>query len=322
MKSIYCTVISKPFVARALALQKSLAQVAPDTTFAFFCIDDATAPFLRSLNLGRARVFAPSDFETPELRAIKQTVTLTEYCWTCKSIALQHALDAAPDSDWAIWVDSDMYAFSNPDRAFDYYPRADVLLTPHRFSMPEFVAFERAVGRLNAGYAAFKNSKNGRAALAWWRDRCLEACSGAPTDDKYGDQKYLERMASLFDNVVEADLAGLNCAPWNVFGVPVEGGSDGILISNSPLLLYHFQGLKIIRRWLFDLYGSVQFLVPNDLRRLIYEPYLTAVAEQIDKISNCSNGNFAGIDGEFSGANGLYSALKRLTWSRNMKVRL
>ena len=321
MKSVYCTVLSKPFVARALTLQKSISAMAPDAVFAFFCIDDATAPFLRSLKLERARVFGPGDFETPELGAIKHVVTPTEYCWTCKSVALLHALETLPESDWAIWVDSDMYAFSNPDTAFECYPEAEVILTPHRFSTPEFLAFEPTVGRLNAGYAAFRNSAGGRRALLWWRDRCFEACSGAPADGQYGDQKYLEKMASLFDNVVEADLAGLNCAPWNVLGTPIERGRDGIQVSNSPLLLYHFQGLKIIRRWLFDLYGSMHFPVPNNLRRLIYEPYLAAVTEQIDKLSTCGNGKFVGIDGEFSGANGLFAALKRQTWSKNMKVR-
>jgi hypothetical protein len=158
--------------------------------------------------------------------------------------------------------------------------------------------------------------------LIWWRDRCLEACSGAPAEDKYGDQKYLERMKSLFDNIVEADTAGLNCAPWNVLGRPVEGVGDVIRVSNAPLLLYHFQGLKVIRGWLFDLYASVHFHLPSDLRRLIYEPYLAALADQVEIVSSRGNGEFSGIDGEFFGVKGLYAALKRLTWSKNMKVRL
>jgi hypothetical protein len=303
-----------------LTLQKSIEQTAPEAMFALFCIDDVTAPFLRSLSLGNAQVFAPDDFETHQLRAIKRIVTPSEYCWTCKSVALLHAFITVPGLDWAVWVDSDMFAFGNPDRALEYYPKAEVLLTPHRFFLPEFVTFEPIVGRLNAGYAAFRNSEGGHAALTWWRDRCFEACSGAPTDQQYGDQKYLESMASLFENVVEADMAGLNCAPWNVLGRSIGGGQTGVQVSNSPVLLYHFQGLKVIRRWLFDLYASVHFRLPSDLRRLIYEPYLAALSNQIGRIASCSDGEFSGIDSEFSGANGFYAAVKRLTWSKNMKL--
>jgi hypothetical protein len=322
MNSVYCTVISQRFVSRALALQESLANVAPDATFFFYCIDDTTAPLLRSLNLAKARVFGPKDFETPALLEIKKNVTQTEYCWVCKSVALLHAMDKLPKVDWAVWVDSDMFAFGNPDCVFKLYPTANVLLTPHRFSTPEFKAFEPNVGRLNAGYAAFKRSAEGRAALMWWRERCFEACSRTLTADAYGDQKYLERMRDLHANVVEVDFAGLNCAPWNVFGATVRSGDNGITVSSLPLLLYHFQGLKMIRSWLFDLYDSLHFKLPADLRRLIYKPYLSALAKQADKIEKASNQRLSGFDGEFAGARGLYVAFKRLTWSKNMNIAL
>ena len=300
MPSIYCTVLSKPFVARALALQQSLVRMAPDVLFGFYCIDDATAPFLRSLNPKNSLIFSPDDFETPALRSIKYVVTPTEYCWTCKSVALLHALGTVAGLDWAVWVDSDMFAFGNPDKALESCHGADVLLTPHRFSTPAFKAFEPSVGRFNAGYAAFRNNEGGRAALNWWRDRCFEDCSAAPMGKKYGDQKYLEDMAALFDRVAVADGAGLNCAPWNVLGLPIEDGVSGVKVAQTPLLLYHFQGLKVVRRWLFDLYGSASVALPQNIRRLIYMPYIAALVEQVDAVATLGNGDFIGIDAEFS----------------------
>jgi hypothetical protein len=313
--------MNKAFVMRALALQSSLARTAPKSLFAFFCIDLSSAIFLRSLELKNVLVVAPDEFETPQLRAIKRKATLSEYCWTCKPVALLHAFATVPGLDWAIWVDSDMFAFSNPDKALDAYPEADVVLTPHRFSLPEMRTFEPVVGRFNAGYAAFRNTKRGHIALNWWRDRCFESCPAVPTDNKYADQKYLEGVVGLFDSVAQSNMAGLNCAPWNVFGLPVERNDAGVSVSKAPLLLYHFQGLKVIRCWLFDLYASSQFMLPKTTISLIYEPYLSALRYQMSLMSERGNDDFAGINGEFAGANGLVLAMKQLTWSKNMKVR-
>src|SRR5258708_37514816 len=85
MKSIYCTVMSRPFVPRALTLQDSIARHSPDAQFAFFCIDDATAALLKTFDLKNAWIVAPDEFETPALRAVKPSLKPSEYCWTCKS---------------------------------------------------------------------------------------------------------------------------------------------------------------------------------------------------------------------------------------------
>jgi len=103
-----------------------------------------------------------------------------------------------------------------------------------------------------------------------------------------------------FNNVAEADIAGLNCAPWNVLDLQVEREGDCILVSNFPLLLYHFQGLKVIRPWLFDLYASSQFPLPGNLRKIVYEPYLQALESQLGKASGEGKGGYVGADEEFA----------------------
>jgi hypothetical protein len=317
MKSIYCTVMSRPFVPRALTLRLSIARHAPDALFAFFCIEDATAALLRTFDLKNALVLAPGDFETPELRAIKPTLTASELCWTCKSVALQHSFATMPGLEWAVWVDADMFAFGNPDDALLDYADADVLLTPHRFAWPEIAGYEPSVGRFNAGYVAFRNTEGGRAILDWWRARCFESCSAAPTGDKYADQKYLERVPGLFPNVAESALAGLNCAPWNIIGQVVERNNDGIRIANSPLLLYHFQGFRVMRPWAFDFYASKAAL-PKIVKNEIYRPYAKALIAQMRIVARQTATPSFGVDGGFAGAGGLCKLALNLARSPNM----
>lgn len=317
MNSIYCTMMSRPFVPRALALQQSIARHSPRAQFAFFCFDDDTAALLRSLGLMRAHVFEPGAFETSELRAVKPTLSASEYCWASKSVVLLHALNHIPGLDWAVWVDSDIYAFDDPDKALAAYADADVLLTPHRFAWPEVAAVEPTVGRFNAGYAAFRNSPNGHAALNWWFERCRESCSAIPGEDTYADQKYLERMPRLFANVAESDLPGLNCAPWNIIGQPVERDGEDIKVSRSPLLLYHFQGFRVMRPWALDFYAA-KVALPAAVKNEIYRPYARDLMYQMRAYAKHAMLPSFGNDGGFSGPRGWLEMARRFATYPNV----
>ena len=320
VRAAYCTIIGASFAPRALALQQSIAWRSPDAVFAFYCVDDATADLLGKYSSARVLVVPPAAYESERLRAAKASLNINEYRWTCKPAVLLHALEAVPALQWAVWLDSDMLAFGDLDDELRKYPDASAVLTPHRFSLPEFAAYEPVVGRFNAGYVAFHNTAEGLAALRWWMDRCLEGCPAVPMDGRYGDQKYLDEMPRLFANVVASASAGLNCAPWNLFEKRIERVGKGVLVEGTPLLLYHFQGLKIIRDWAFDLYGARRRL-PAAARKIIYAPYLGALASQIHAVATDSREPWAGIDRDFIGYRGLLRAAKRLLWSTNLVVR-
>jgi hypothetical protein len=316
MKTIYCTVMSRPFVPRALALQESIARHSPTAQFAFFCTDDAVADFLRALDLKRAHIFAPIEFETRELLAVKPSLSQGEYCWTCKSVALFHVFGRFSDLDWAVWVDSDMYAFDDPDKALLAYPDADVLLTPHRFAWAEIAAMEPVVGRFNAGYAAFRNNPGGHEVLRWWQARCLESCSTKPGSDTYADQKYLERIPGRFAKIAESELPGLNCAPWNIIGQPVTRDAGCVAVSGAPLLLYHFQGFRVMRAWAFDFYAA-KVALPKVVKDEIYWPYAKALMAQTRNVARPAS---FGIDTGFSGLRGWLRLGRRVMTHPNVAL--
>jgi hypothetical protein len=312
--------MGRAFVPRALTLQQSIVRRSPNSHFAFYCMDNATAALLKTFDLQNARILIPDEFETPAFREVKHRLNPGEYCWTCKSIALLHQLTTDPGLDWAVWVDADMYAFDDPNKALETYADANVLLTPHRFSFQDVAVLEPIVGRFNAGYVAARNTKVGRAALDWWLARCIESCSATPTDGNYADQKYLERMPSLFSGVAESSLAGLNCAPWNVIGKSIEAHGDRVAVASSPLLIYHFQGLRVLRQWAFDLYPSKDVALPASLKQHVYRPYLTALIEQMQNVARRPNKPPSGVDNDFLGLRGWYVGAKQFARSLNATV--
>lgn len=301
-------------------MQESIARHSPDAQFGFYCVDGAAVELLKQHASANVLVIPPELFETEALRAARRRLRLNEYCWTCKPAILLHAFASIPRLEWAVWLDSDMLAFSDPGQELARYPNASVILTPHRFSLPEFAVLEPTVGRFNAGYVAFHNVPDGVAALNWWMSRCLEGCPAEPTEDRYADQKYLNAIPGMFPNAVISDSLGLNCAPWNVFNKKIESSNGQITVEGDPLLLYHFQGLKIIRDWAFDLYGGPERL-PKMARELIYAPYVDALALRVRQAARKIGEPWAGIDRDFVGHGGLIIAARRIRRCPNLVIK-
>ncbi len=153
--------------------------------------------------------------------------------------------------------------------------------------------------------------------LNWWQERCLESCYAVPADGRYADQKYLDEVPRLFPSVAISDLPGLNCAPWNVVGQKVARRGGFVLVSGLPLLLYHFQGLRVMRRWALDYYAS-RVVLSKTVKEEIYRPYAEALIFH-SKVAAIQAGEpLLGIDSDFIGWRGLYRAARELMWSPNI----
>ncbi len=270
-KSIYCTVFDAGYLAQAIALHASLMRANPRAQLAFVCMDELSARVLGRLALERASIVPYAEFSTPELDRVRALRAHGESIWTCKPFALLHLARTIPDAEWLVYADADVMFFGDPDAALPG-PRAHYLLAPHRYHSA-FAGYEATAGRYNAGYVAMRNTREGRSVIEWWRDRCVESCSAVPTATTYADQLYLDRIPELFPCGESSAHAGLNAAPWNIERYRVTASGDAVLLDDAPLLLYHFQSLRVLNSWLVDLYAGDRRLAAP-VRHLIYDPYL------------------------------------------------
>lgn len=282
MRTIYVTTLDRNYLARGLCLYRSLVNEHDSKAVAFYCMDKDSYEILQSLNLSNVSVVHYREIETPALEQVRKDRRRAEYCWTIKPAILQHAMGLESSVEWAVYVDSDMMFFGDPNLALRENVRAHVVLSPHRFS-EDYQHFEPTVGRFNAGYCAVRNSDPGRKVSQWWLDKNVARCSSDPTPDAYGDQKYLDSMQESFEEVLASPLKGLNAAPWNIGNYRVTKRDGRVFVDNEQLLVYHFQGLHVLGRHFFDLYtGDVK--VPGDVREYIYRPYLDGLIEAHDRI--------------------------------------
>jgi hypothetical protein len=292
VKSFYATVIDVNYAAMALNLCRSFSPFLNGKTLGIFCIDDAAAKHLSQLKLANVWVLRPADFETRKLASLRRERAINEYCWTLKSAALQIGFSLDPAFDWAVYLDSDTMAFSDPDAVLT---DSDVaVLSPHRFSSPEFSAYGPSVGRFNAGYIAFRNDPVAKRALDWWHERCIDDCPALPTDAAYADQKYLDELYRQFAGVCASEHKGLNAAPWNIQAYDVVERDGQVLVDGVPLLIYHFQGLKIYGVHLYDLYAG-PMRISGAVADAIYRPFIRSLRESFEILREQSPGFRSGI---------------------------
>lgn len=290
--NVYCTVFDGGYLACALALRQSLLETSPHARAALVCTDPVALETLRAMQLPRTIVVPYEAIATEELDRMRGERNRGEFSWTLKPYALLHLAREFPDAAWLVYVDADMMFFGDPDLAL---PVGDqhYLLTPHRFH-PSFAQYARTAGLHNAGYVAMRGTPEGARAIEWWRDRCLESCSAVPTADTYADQLYLDRLPELFPYGEASAHPGLNAAPWNIENYAVSGEDGEVRLDGVPLLLYHFQSLRVLNSWLIDLYaGDRRLSLP--VRDLVYQPYLARLGAAWRVLRDASGARAASV---------------------------
>jgi len=277
VKSLYATIVNEQYALRALVLYKSFAPVMGGKIFSVYCTDQGAVNLLNDFTNDSFVVVPPDSFENVKLSTLKVQRAINEYCWTCKPVILEHAIEHFPEIEWVVYLDSDMMAFGDPDDGLPTDMDINVVVTPHRPSSDYFAQFMDSAGQYNAGYVAFKNSEVGRAALRWWKDRCIECCPNTPENGAYADQKYLDYMVTDFSGVLASSNVGLNAGPWNISGREVCERDGVVFVDDTPLLLYHMQAFRIYSMSLFDIYGG-PVRIAGSVRQAIYRPYESLIA--------------------------------------------
>ena len=281
MKTAYCIITDINYLPRSLVLYDSLKNYSQESSCHFFCLDEETQKALAQFGIDDKFIIPRRHFLAryeAELAGRHQN----EISWTCKPIALEYLIQNVTDIDFVAYIDSDMLFFSDPDIAFQWSQDDDYILTAHNFTLPFFAKFEPIAGHYNAGFIAFKKSEAGIKTLLWWKEQCLRSCPNTPRAGIYSDQKYLDSFHSISGKEIRQNHPGLNIAPWNIDGIHVSKRKQQIFVNDFPLILYHFQGFKIIAKHLFDYYSD-RYRIPDIAVKYIYTPYADLLHAKISE---------------------------------------
>ncbi len=277
---IFCTLFNWLYLPQGIALYRSIARtVSGEFTLHVLCMDDFTLTVLRSLDLPNLRPIPLSEIENDALRAVRQTRTIGEYCWTCTTPLLRHVIaQQAPDTVVS-YVDADLRFFSDPSVVLAEMGNGNIFVHEHDFA-PEHAGLRAASGRFNVGLVAFRNNEEGRACLERWSAQCLDQCVMDPAAGLCGDQGYLDEWPDLYAGLVISSNPGVGLAPWNVSKHRLNSRGSMVSVDGTPVVFYHYHSLRLVRprmgfKPVTTAVGNYRFN-PATID-VIYEPYVREV---------------------------------------------
>ena len=274
-KRVYCTYFDHNYLSRGLALHRSLRRHAPDCCLWVLCLSAECYRILAALDLPGIVPVRLEDFEEadPELAATRAGRTIVEYYFTCSPAWMLYVLARETDAEWVTYLDGDLYFFASPEVVYDELKDAAVAIIPHRYA-PNLER-RRSFGTYNVGWVGMRNDPDSIAVIKWWRERCIEWCHDYVDGGRYADQGYLDSFSKLSGRVRVIENIGANLAPWNIANYRIDMRGDRVTIDATPLVFFHFQGLRKGWRWfIFNSHRIFGAPFSATTRNHIYRPYV------------------------------------------------
>lgn len=281
MSNCFCTLFDSNYLTRGLAMLRSLKQEHPAAVAHVLCMDDLTHELLKQLGLPDVRLLRLRDVEDAELRAVKPTRSIAEYCWTLSSWLCAHLMQTRQEITRIVYLDADLMFFSDPGVLFQEAGDASIAIIEHRFQPWNMDLLP--YGRFNVQWVAFRRDAEGMACLTRWRDQCLEWCFSRLEDGKMGDQKYLDSWPRDYRSVHVLQHLGAGVAPWNFSNHPVLTMEGRILIGEVPLVFYHFHQFQWLKGGGAD-YMFTRYANGRAAPETIYHRYLQALQHALAEV--------------------------------------
>jgi hypothetical protein len=271
----FCTYCDQGYAARLLCLHDSLRAQGEPFRLHVLCFDAETAAVVAAVGAPSLAAIPLEELlaADPAYAAVRAQRSRVEFFFTATPVLVRHCLAREPAAARMTYLDADLFFFGPASAVFAEQGEASVGLVPHRF--PPRLAARLSYGTFNVAWVSFRRDDDGRAALEWWRARCLEWCHDRIEGTRFADQGYLDEFPRRFGGVRALDHPGINAAPWNMEGVRVEARGGRVHVGGQPLLFYHFQGIReLVPGWFDPGFRGYQATLAADLREWVYEPYL------------------------------------------------
>ncbi len=274
----FCTLFDSYYIHKGIALYLSMERTCKDFMLYVMAFDKSSYEKLTSIGFKNMIVEyeEESDFYTSEIQAVKKERKRNEYCWTCGSNITLYFMNKY-NTESMTYLDADMMFFNDVDEVYKEIEPYSVALSPH-------FADTELYGKFCVQFCYFKNNEKGRRALEWWKNSCLEWCYDRYEDGKFGDQRYLDDMPNLFDDIHPIEHHGVGVAKWNML--------DYEFLPNSQIkyneitynvCFYHFHAVGVEYRNEKIFIASKKDSIPDTVLKTMFVPYGELLREVYEK---------------------------------------
>lgn len=234
----FCTITTRSHLRQTQALINSIRRFMPQVGFIVLLVDgDDCMDGAEVLSIQEV-----TQTETAQSIVKKYSRKADHLRWSLKPVLISHLLGKGHEQ--VIYLDNDLYFFSDPSFLFAELQDRSVLLCPHwRIHEPEeskaWFQVNFTDGVYNAGFVGATQA--GKEAMDWWARACLYACEQSFKKGLFDDQKYLDLIPAEFENVGILQHKGCNVAFWNVNRHSLSEQDGQVLVNNKwPVVFVHF----------------------------------------------------------------------------------
>lgn len=240
----FCTIITSDYSPYAATLYRSVLNFNSDEKMAVLVCDDGDITNLLKdfpkIQIHKLEnVF--KEYKADEL-INKYRNNIDALRWSLKSVYVNYLLRNGYDK--VLYADCDIFFFDDYEFLFEELDKHSLLLTPsHTTSSPysheeEFLSGFQ-YGQFNAGF--FGAGKESEKALKWWANCCSYKVEINFEHGLFVDQKYLDALPVLFENVSIIKHKGCNIAFWNQHECKRTLVNGKVLINEKyPIVFIHF----------------------------------------------------------------------------------
>lgn len=242
MKTVLCTISTQSHLFKSYALFDSVTRYST-TELACLVTDGTEKPEKNGILF-----HSINELNSEDAQKLKTKYKSDELRWSLKSVYVKFLLESGYEQ--VIYVDNDIFFYSSVDFLFEKLEKVDFLLTPHFYKADptknqNWLEANFRVGLYNAGF--FGANKNAIPILDWWAKCCLYEVRKSYWRGLYDDQKYLDLVPVIFDNVEVLKDRTCNFAGWNCDEVTFEQKENKHLINGNLLVFVHFAQLTMER---------------------------------------------------------------------------
>ncbi|MBI5640430.1 MAG: hypothetical protein HZA17_08395, partial [Nitrospirae bacterium] len=146
-----------------------------------------------------------------------------------------------------IYFDPDILITNSLDRVLQLLDTHSIILTPH-LTAPITDTYKPGEidillsGSYNLGFIALSNSPSTFSMISWWQKRLYSNCIHAVEKGLFVDQKWMDLVPGMYEDVLILREPGYNVAYWNFHCRAVEIRGKQISVNGEPAYFFHFSG--------------------------------------------------------------------------------
>jgi len=281
---LYFTVSDNQFLPRTLAMCKSLRGFT-DSDICFVHTEILTQKSRLAFE-SRNVVLLPVEVIGKDfVGLLASSRSYIEFMWTLPSVLLDWFMNNYPGYTEYVYLDADLFFYSDLKNIWDEIPVGRVSITPHRFSPRLKSAFPDS-GEFNVSWVGIPATDIGRKLAKNWAEQCIELCPEVPVrvQEKivYGDQMYLQDWPKDYSGYVHVIRhVGAGLAPWNYENYKIVETTE-FTVDDKALIFYHFSSHQF--GFLFASRIGREYSKIRPIPKKIYDVYETSLKESASEL--------------------------------------